>query len=171
MVNQDFIRVLEIWIKELEAFNFDQLCAKPSSHSWSLGQVSMHLLESTQYYLDQAMRCALSDDYVQEEMSSEAKIMFSNNAFPDEIIEGPPSNEATKQPTSKLELIRDLLKLKEEVNQVSRLISSSSRKGKTKHPGLNYFSSKEWFQFADMHFRHHLKQKERIEAFLKSNLS
>ena len=29
------------------------------------------------------------------------------------------------------------------------------RIGKTKHPGLNYFTAKEWLQFAEMHLRHH----------------
>jgi hypothetical protein len=39
--------------------------------------------------------------------------------------------------------------------------------GKTKHPGLGFFNANEWLQFAEMHLRHHLKQKERIEEFLK----
>jgi DinB superfamily len=171
MIVKDFNRTLDSWINGLQSINFVQLCTKPSSNSWSLGQVSMHLLESTYYYLDQARACASSDDHVQEEMSPEAKIMFRNNAFPDEIIEGPPSNAATPQPTNKEELLSDLLKLKTEINQVAQLISSSSCKGKEKHPGLNYFDAREWLQFAEMHFRHHVKQKERINEFLKSNLS
>lgn len=171
MVIEEFNRTLDSWINGLESINFVQLCAKPSPNGWSLGQLSMHLLESTHYYLDQARRCASSDDHVQEEMTPEAKIMFRNNAFPDEIIEGPPSNAATRQPTSREELIIDLFKLKEDINQVARLISSSSFKGKTKHPGLNSFNAREWLQFAEMHFRHHVKQKERIDAFLNSNLS
>ena len=171
MVTEDFNRTLEIWIKDLESVNFVQLCTKPSCNSWSLGQVYMHLIEATYYYLEQVKICVSYEAHVLEEMSADAKIMFHNNAFPDEIIEGPPSNAATHQPTSKEKLISDLLKLKEDMNQVTRLISSSSCKGKTKHSGLNYFTAREWLQFAEMHFRHHVKQKERIDAFLKSNLS
>jgi len=169
MVIEDFNQVLDSYVKELERYTFIQICTKPFPTSWSLGQVSMHLLEATHYYLDQARRCASSDDQAHEEMSPEAKIMFQNNAFPDEVMKGPPSNAATPQPTSKEKLLSDLLKLKEEMNQVTRLISSSSCKGKTKHPGLNYFNANEWLQFAQMHFCHHEKQKERIDVFLKSN--
>jgi len=43
----------------------------------------------------------------------------------------------------------------------------SSFHGKSKHPGLGFFSASEWFQFAEMHLRHHLKQKERIDRFLQ----
>jgi len=60
-----------------------------------------------------------------------------------------------------------LLNVKAEMNRAAILISKSSFKGKTKHPGLHYFSATEWLQFAEMHFRHHLRQKKRIEDFLK----
>jgi hypothetical protein len=53
------------------------------------------------------------------------------------------------------------------MNTVATLISESQFNGKTKHPGLGYFSAKEWLQFANMHFRHHLRQKKRIDVFLK----
>lgn len=61
----------------------------------------------------------------------------------------------------------DLTNLKDEINKVEILISKSSFKGKTKHPGLGYFNASEWLRFAEMHFRHHLKQKKRIDDFLK----
>jgi hypothetical protein len=41
------------------------------------------------------------------------------------------------------------------------------RIGKTKHPGSNYFTAKEWLQFAEIHLRHHLKQKKRIDDFFE----
>jgi hypothetical protein len=53
---------------------------------------------------------------------------------------------------------------------VEKIISKTLFKGKTKHPGLNYFTAKEWLQFAGMHLRHHLKQKKRIDDFLKNNI-
>jgi len=51
------------------------------------------------------------------------------------------------------------------MKQAALLISKSNHKGKTKHPGLNYFSADEWFRFAEMHFRHHERQKKRIDDF------
>jgi hypothetical protein len=94
-------------------------------------------------------------------------MMLLNNEFPDEIIEGPPSNFFTPQSDSKEDLVNKLVNLKDEISKAARLISESSFKGKTKHPGLNYFNASEWYQFAHMHFRHHLRQKKRIEDFLK----
>ncbi len=166
MVIDNFNLTVEIWIKELKPINFIQLCAKPTPASWSLGQVYMHLIDATRYFLGQVTICAASDDHTSEEMSAEAKLMFACNEFPNIIMEGPPSNADTPQPESKEELIRYLLELKEDINHVPLLMSASSHKGKTKHPGLNYFNAHEWFQFAEMHFRHHLRQKKRIDEFL-----
>jgi hypothetical protein len=84
----DLDQSIDSWIKELEQYDFIQLCAKPSPTSWSLGQVCMHLIENTNYYVDQIKMCV---------------------------------------------------------------------------------NAREWFQFADMHFRHHLRQKKRIEKFLEIN--
>jgi hypothetical protein len=166
MVTDDFNRTLDSWIQELEKYNFSQLCAKPSPSSWSLGQVFMHLIENTNYYMEQIRICVSSNDHENEEVSTHGKQMLFNNEFPDEIIEGPPENSRTLQPASKEELMRSLLKLKGEVRALEGLILQSTCRGKTKHPGLNYFSAKEWLQFADMHFRHHLRQKKRIDTFL-----
>lgn len=167
MSHNYFDETLDSWINEISLKTFDQLCAKPSPTSWSLGQLGMHLIEATTYYLDQVNICLSTGDNALEDMSSEAKVMFDDNEFPHEVIEGPPSNADTPQPESKEELLRGLLKLKEEIGRIEKLISISLSKGKTKHPGLRYFNAKEWFQFAEMHFRHHLRQKKRIEAFLK----
>jgi len=168
-LSKDFIHTIDIWIKALEQNDFVQLCAKPSPNSWSLGQVCIHLIDATNYYLEQLNICLSTNDHAMEEMSPHAKTMFHNNEFPDEVIEGPTTNAGTPQPESKEELMRCLIKLREEINTTEILISPSPFRGKTKHPWLNYFNALEWFQFAEMHFRHHLRQKKRIDEFLKTN--
>ncbi len=168
MLTKEFNHTIDIWINELERSTFARICARPFQDSWSLGQVCMHLMEATGHYLQQARICLSTNDHASEEMSGNAKVMFQNNSFPDELIEGPPSNSATQQPGSKEQLIRFLIDLKKEISDVGILISASAFKGKTKHPGLNYFNAHEWMQFAEMHFRHHLRQKKRLDEFFKT---
>lgn len=169
MLPNEFDRTIDIWIQAIEQYNFDHLIARPSPATWSLGQVVMHLLEATQHYLDQINVCIATPDHELEEMSPQAKIMFSNNEFPDEIIEGPATNSNTPQPENKDELIHNLRNLKKEINAASFRIAASPFNGKTKHPGLHYFSAGEWLQFAEMHFRHHLRQKNRIDDYWASH--
>ena len=91
MLAKDLNHTTDLWIKSIEQNNFDQICAKPSPTSWSLGQVCMHLIEATHYYLEQANVCLSSNDHVLDEMTPNAKTMFRNKEFPDELIEGPPT--------------------------------------------------------------------------------
>ncbi|MEO6454041.1 MAG: DinB family protein, partial [Ginsengibacter sp.] len=118
-------------------------------------------------YFEQIKICLFTNDNVSEQVSPAAKTMFLNNSFPDELIEGAPANLHKPQPGNKKKLMGCLMKLKDEINNIELLISKTTFKGKTKHPGLNYFNAKEWFQFAEMHFRHHLRQKKRIDDFFK----
>ncbi|MEO5599762.1 MAG: DinB family protein [Cyclobacteriaceae bacterium] len=166
MIIENFNRTIDLWIKELGHYSFIQLCAKPPSNSWSLGQVYRHLIDDAKYYIKQVKICVAINDYANEQAAHDAKTMFCNNNFPDEILEGSPANTHMPQPDNKDQLLNDLLNLKSEINKVAVMISKTSFNGKTKHPGLDYFSATEWFQFADMHFRHHLRKKKRIDEFL-----
>ena len=156
---------IAIWIKALDEYNYTQLCAKPAPNSWSLGQLYIHLVQDTNYYLEQIRISVSTNKNGMEEMSPFGKTLFLNNGFPDELIEGAPSNAHIEQPASKEQLINSLVQLRDEITSVALQASQTFFIGKTKHPGLNYFSAAEWLQLAEMHFRHHLRQKKRIDIF------
>ncbi|MEO8404094.1 MAG: DinB family protein [Chitinophagaceae bacterium] len=165
---RDFNNEIDTWIIELEKYSFTQLTAKASPTSWSLGQVYMHVIGQTEYYVEQILSCVSNNNNSQDEMSANGKALFKNNGFPDEIIEGPSTNADTLQPVSKEELMLHLLKVKETVNHATALISDNSFAGKTKHPGLHYFNANEWLKFTEMHLRHHQRQKRRIDGYLNT---
>ena len=169
MLIEDFNETIDTWIKELDGYKLTELRIKPSAGSWSLGQVYFHLIKNTGYYIEQIRICTSANDHIPEEASPEAIAMFRNNDFPDAMIEGPDTRIVIPQPQSKGELKNALSDLRNEMNHAALLIANSSYKGKTKHPGLGYFSANNWLQFAEMHLRHHLRQKRRIDDFLKVN--
>ena len=164
---ENFNHTVDLWIKALEGYDYDQLTARPSTTSWSIGQVYMHLLGDTSFYIEQIQVCVTTNDHATDQPTPAGKIMLLNNDFPDEMLEGAPSNAFMPQPESKEQLMKDLLNLKAAMNNAATLISESPVHGKTRHPGLDYFNADEWLQFADMHLRHHLRQKKRIDTFLE----
>ncbi|MGG7664576.1 DinB family protein [Dyadobacter sp. BHUBP1] len=164
---KDYHHTIDIWLRSLEPYDIARLLAQPGPGAWSLGQVYMHILDETEFYFSQIKVCLASNDHAMEDCTSEAKAMLRNNAFPDAILEGPPSNAFVRQPASKQSLIDRLLQLKTIVAETDLLIAQSLFHGKAKHPGLHYLCAEEWFQFSEMHFRHHLRQKARIESFLE----
>src|SRR5688500_15900975 len=79
MAIENLSNTLDTWIKELQHYNFTQLCTKPSSNSWSLGQVYMHLINETGYFLEQAKLCASTEDNANETASLNARAMLAND--------------------------------------------------------------------------------------------
>lgn len=155
--------ILEDWMQALAQYKEEQLLLKPTSNSWSIGQVYMHLIEETQYYIIEMEACLASKENVTEDMSNYAKSWFQNNAFPNEQLQG---MAAPLQPKSKMQLLKSMHQLQQDLNDIGKKIADHKQTGKTQHPGHQYFNAAEWFQYAVMHIRHHWRQKERIDAFL-----
>lgn len=163
-----FNTTIDTWLTSLDRYTPDQLLLIPEKNSWSIGQLYVHLCRESEYFLSQAENCMQSSQNTAERASSEATLMFGNNEFPNARIEGPPSNKETPQPESTEALKARLLRLKKKANSLITLVGNSLPGGKSRHPGLGYFSAKEWLQFAEMHLRHHFRQKARIDSFLQN---
>ena len=102
---ENFNRTIDIWIKALEGYDYDQLTARPSPTSWSIGQVYMHLLDDTSYYIEQIQVCVTNNDHANDQATPAGKTMLLNNDFPDEMLEGSPANAYMPQPESKEQLM------------------------------------------------------------------
>ena len=162
-----FNQAIDLWISELNKFSHDQLLLKPDTNSWSMGQLYMHILNDTNWYINQ-MNLSIEDTQnCHREMNEEGKALFERSSFEDKKIAGDPILSAQiKQPQSIDSLIKDYTILKDEMNLVWKKMYEASSHGKSEHPGLGYFTGHQWLRFAEMHMRHHLKQKDNIENFL-----
>jgi hypothetical protein len=163
---EDFNKAMDYWIAALDQYTFDQLLIKPSPETWSVGQMYIHLIDDTTFFIDQIRICILTNENAHAEALPFASAMLKNNEFPDEIIQGSPDNVFIPQPENKEQLLRDLMCIKEDMNVVVTLMEDCPFEGKSKHPGLGYFNAIEWLQFAEMHLRHHRRQKSRLDQFI-----
>ena len=59
--------------------------------------------------------------------------------------------------------LEKLIKIMRETEQK---LSGASENSKTAHPGFGFLNTREWFHLIEMHFRHHLRQKKRLDRFL-----
>jgi len=151
------------WKNLIQEISSDDLYFKLAPGEWSLGQLFMHVIEESNYFLDQALSCLENDMYTDKSMTAEAEEMFAQNAFPDIRIKGDPANASkVEQPdhVHQIDLYWD--RLAEKVSLVKEALATKKNLGKSQHPGLGFFSASEWFQFTEMHMRHHLRQKDRI---------
>jgi hypothetical protein len=154
------------WIAYLDEYTIDMLHRQPQPGSWSLGQVYVHIIDDTSFFVEQIAAALATTANSDKEMHKNAKFIFANNGFPDMQIQGPSTNVIIRQPQDKEELLQGLTAIKDKVNELYAAYDLSKATGKTQHPGLWFFSALEWLQFAEMHMRHHLRQKKRIDEQL-----
>ena len=162
----NFNATISIWLTALDHYHFEELTEKPSTESWSLGQVYMHLVTETNFFITQINCCLSTNDNAEATLSPQGAALLQANDLPDEKIEGPPSNAFVVQPTGKQDLVMALSNVKASMNAAAAAMQPGNKNGKTKHPGFNYLSAREWMQFAEIHLRHHLRQKKRLDDFL-----
>jgi hypothetical protein len=160
---RQFNETLHQWIVWLDEYPFAVLLRKPRPGAWSLGQMYIHLLRSTEHFINQAKLAAATQDNRDEPMHEHARRMFDHNSFPTRILEGPDNDSNIPQPGSKEEISDRLTRIRDDINSETFAAVLSAPGGKTRHPGLLYFSGPEWLQFAEMHLRHHFLQRQRIE--------
>ena len=158
-----FNETIQKWTDFLDDYTIEMLCQKPDENSWSLGQVYTHITEDTAWFVEQMAAAMQTKADSEKQMHEHARQMLRNNSFPNTMIEGPATGIYIKQPESKDEVRQKLLTIRAEVNNLYASFDPSKAIGKTRHPGLLYFNTLDWLQFAEMHLRHHFRQKKRID--------
>ena len=112
------IATIDPWISYLDEYTINQLHANPAPGNWSIGQLYVHLIGDSNYYIQQARLAQATNEHATGEPAPEAREMFRKNAFPDIKIEGHPSNAFISNPKDQHELINGLRQLQHDIHQL-----------------------------------------------------
>ncbi|TDH28586.1 DinB family protein [Segetibacter sp. 3557_3] len=165
-MNNHSNNTIKIWSGCLKDYSLEELCVPPSPGSWSMGQLYIHLVEDTSFYLQQVKRCIGTNENADKHTSPNGRFILENLRFPLEQVLGSPEHALIPQPPGKAQLVNRFTSLEAAYDLLGEAVYSSVFMGKTEHPGFGFFDAREWLLFADIHFRHHLKQKSRIDHYL-----
>jgi len=163
-----FEKTARLWLVSLNDYTEEQFARKPEE-PWSIGQVYFHLVVGTERFHLRACRKCLEHraEVMEGGKTMPGKIVFLFGSFPPAKIRVPPSDDYTpKQPLSRAEMREGLLKLIETMRTLAPQIAHASPVQKWKHPALGMLNAEEWYRLIEMHFRHHLRQKKRLDKFL-----
>ncbi|AJY74708.1 DinB family protein [Paenibacillus beijingensis] len=166
-----FEEITDHYLQELEDFSMEQLTCKPSESEWSLGQVYVHLINSAMYMqLRNVELCRSGDRELTAaggEKTEAGKAVFAQGAIPPIRIQVPPSPQYTPpQPEDKEQLALGLRAVVARMKELEPQLAAISPQHTVLHPGFGALNAVEWFQLVDMHYRHHLRQKERLKSEL-----
>ena len=165
----DFESIIKKWETALDNHTIEELQKKENQDSWSVGQVYIHLINSAlEFHFKQIDICLQTNENQNQKKNFKGFLAYRLlNGFPPIKIKVPPSDAYTpKQPVSITEIKEGLKAVKQKMSKTIPLLNQSTKKGKTAHPGFNYLNAEEWYKLIVMHYKHHLRQRETIVAFL-----
>jgi hypothetical protein len=166
-----FEKTARVWLVALNDYTDEQFTRKPGETQWSIGQVYYHLVVGTEsFHLRACKKCLENQGEITEGGKTLAgKIVFLLGSFLPAKIHVPPSPEYTpKQPESRAEMREGLRKLIETMRGLAPQIDQASPVQKWQHPALGLLNAMEWYRLIEIHFRYHLRQKKRLDKFLKN---
>lgn len=159
------------WLKSLELYNEAPFIKKKSDTDWSMGQLYNHLISfALKHQIVNARHCIeQKNGALTGGKNFKGFMVYFTNGIPFKLKPAYNNENPPTQPENKLEIKDKLIKLLKEMEDLDRDIAGLSKdalKYKTKHPLFGCLNAKEWYQLVIIHFRHHLKQKEKIENTL-----
>jgi len=174
------------YIRELDGFSLEQLLWRPAKDEWSLGQMYVHLIRSAQFmHLRNIALCLAPNGngaVSSPGRTKQGEELFNAGSFPPERVWVPPSPQYTPlQPESKEQLmegLRDTVRRMGEIEPAvaaafdleAQALSEPEKdtvfdlvQNTVVHPRFGGLNALEWFQLIEMHYRHHLLQKKRLD--------
>ncbi|RIX52689.1 DinB family protein [Paenibacillus nanensis] len=155
---------IDAYLSDLQRYSFEQLRFIPEPGVWSLCQMYDHLILAALDYFEKIAECATDGEEQGQGKTEAGEELFALGGFPPvkiKLPDGPensPSNsESHEDLASRLELVKwEMMKWEERVPAINP-------NRKVRHDGFGWLNALEWFALTNMHFRHHLRQKEELE--------
>lgn len=160
-----FERTLERWEQALASLDDAAFTRLPADGGWSVGQVCDHVAGAGQLILDQVQRCADGEAEVRGFQLKGALVALLGSIPPVRVkVPDVPLLETVARPAN---LARDaalgrLRALASRTRSMAEPARGASPRQRTRHPLAGYLNAGQWFQFNEMHLRHHLRQLARL---------
>lgn len=165
----NYLPVAKYLLKELDYYGETQFKRKTIESDWTIGQLYQHLIQGTYDYHMKAVRNCL------EEKGGDVKgsktilgfFVFLFHSYPLYKIKGVPNYvPAQIENTSKAKdmmfgYIKEMQKLATEIDK------KGAHPYKIKHRKFGRLTAIEWYTLIEMHQKHHIKQKKRIDKVLR----
>ena len=164
-----FEKTANHWAEDLMNYEESELYLSPAVNEWCLAELYDHIMRvGRTYQLPNFHRCLNNDIVKGKPKNIKAYIIFDLNilpyrkikmqSFPPEIV-----TNFTPQKRKKQALIEDFNVFIEEVKDAWKLLENFDKNKKHYHPFFGMINAKEWYALVEIHMRHHIPQKKRLE--------
>ncbi|MFD0711378.1 DinB family protein [Paenibacillus sp. GCM10027626] len=168
---QQFQETAAYYLHELDGFSMEQLRRQPAEGEWSIGQMYQHLIQSALFMhlrnIEQCLAQSSDSTAVMTGKTDAGAAIFEQGSFPPIRIHVPPSPQYTpEQPETKEQLFQGLAFVIRRMKEIEPTLEKASAESAAPHPRFGMLNATEWFLLIEMHYRHHLRQLQRLKQFI-----
>lgn len=159
------------WIIALDEYDRVTFCTRPSAEEWCMAQVYDHLIAVSKECIQRAQDCIHNKG--EKGHSGFGPALFSlMGAFPPvklRIKEPPVGLEHVYRPRNinVSEARQGLNEVLGEMKTLATFIPAADPQMRIKHWAGGWFNAAQWYHSAEMHLKHHFRQKRRIDRYLE----
>jgi hypothetical protein len=153
--------------KALNQYSEADFQLKKAEEVWSLGQMYEHLYSSHSFFIYQVKNClAQRKGQIGGEKTEIGENIYKYGTFPPikvtipEKYRGP--EPIAKPRTAYAEMLETM---QTDFQALVEPLEQDSGAYKTQHARFGMLNAVEWYKSAEMHLRHHLRQKQELEDF------
>ncbi|OJJ18080.1 hypothetical protein BKI52_26830 [marine bacterium AO1-C] len=159
--------LIRYFTQELENYTEEQFQYKNDSDTWSLAQMYQHMYTASTFFMYSAGNCLQQRKGSTEgEKTSTGIGLYQRNAFPDQEIKQPKEwTKGAPEAKAKEEAKNQWQELLPKLKELAEKVAQDDGGYKNKHVIFGMLTAAEWYQQIEMHNRHHLKQKKKLENF------
>jgi hypothetical protein len=158
-------QTLDTYRDLLDMVTDEQFAETPKNGGWSIAEVYSHVLQATLGASIAIERCINGTcDTSRKGLSLIGRFVLFFRRFPGRVKT--PKAEASRMTVAKIskEDARNLIiKCRGRIDTIAPRIADETGIHKIKHTRMGMLNGKQWFRFALIHLKHHLKQIDRIK--------
>lgn len=169
-VYQGFLEVSKYWLKELDYYGKNQFKTRLNEQGWTIGQLYHHLLNYTREYHFKPIETILMGrgEEIKKGKTFHGFWVFQLNKYLPFKYKSNPVLEPA-QPIATEKVKDDFYRFLKVMYRLAKEIDKNNPTAKVQHPKFGYLTAMEWYQLIDMHFRHHIRQKKKLDKLVRSN--
>lgn len=160
------VETLDAYSAGLNTYTESQFLSKANDETWSLAEMYKHTMTAGQkFFLANTKRC-LEKRNGQEggELNERGKPLIALGEFPDIKIKVPEAVKSVILTRPMAEYNTDIEAIRSSAAAMVDAINNDEGTYKIAHPVFGFMNAHEWFLNLEMHTRHHLRQKQNLEA-------
>lgn len=163
---EKFERTLSVWIAALAGYDDQRWLRRPSDGGWNVAQVYAHIIDATNSFgFEKIAKCAERGDG-RGRKTVAGRLVFLIGRIPPVRAKVPGDGSYAPREISRDDAGAELHALGARLREVVPVVRTA--RGVATHPFLGRLTAPEWLCFMEMHLRHHLRQKARLDREMRA---